>query len=380
MEVKSIADLPLHTGHVPAWLMNRMIKLARAIIELIVKEYGTDELLNRFADAYWFQAFGNVLGFDWHSSGLTTVVTAAIREAISPENLGIAVCGGKSKRALNTPVEVKKYGEILGLSTSKINELIRVSRIVAKVDNSVLQDGFSIYHHVLIFDENGRWVVIQQGLNIEERLARRYHWIYRRSSLIEEPHSSIASNIVREIVMDLTSRKSRNARRTILDLSKESMTHLKRMYKEVLALARGNMLLTQWIKGETKKDDILQIIKSKNIKYLKMPWDINWEALKRAYEIQPKNFEELLEIKGLGAATIRGLALVSHLIYGDEISWKDPVKFSFAFGGKDGVPYPVNKRAMDEAINFLYDCIKALEISEKQKIEALRRLRILYER
>ncbi len=379
MKVSSIADLPLHTGSVPPWLIKRMIKLARAIAKIIVEEYGIDEFLKRLSDAYWFQAFGNVLGFDWHSSGLTTVVTATLKEAINSENLGIVVCGGKGSKALETPNEIRQYGEQLGLSSSKIEELIKISRLVAKIDNAVLQDGYSIYHHAFILTENGRWAVIQQGLNPHERKARRYHWIDEKvSSFVEEPHSSILAYKIQEIVLNLTARKCRDVRKVITDLVKEDTRKVRRLYNEVLALLKGNKPLIVWLSPSKENKEYINWLASKlkTIKYLEMPWELNWNALKRAFEFQPKKFEEILEIRGIGPATIRGLALVANLIYGSEIDWKDPAIYSFAFGGKDGVPYPVNVKAMDEAINFLEECIKALKIDERSKLEALRRLRL----
>ncbi|HDJ89422.1 MAG TPA: DUF763 domain-containing protein, partial [Thermoprotei archaeon] len=173
---KGLADLPLHSGKAPDWLLKRMERLAKSIIKIILEEYGYKVLLNRLSDPYWFQAFGCVLGYDWHSSGVTTVVTGVLKTVINPENFGIAVCGGKGRRAKNTLNDIEYYGNLLNLSSTYINELKYASRIIAKIDNTALQDGFNLYHHVLIFTEKEDWIIIQQGMDISSKMARRYHW------------------------------------------------------------------------------------------------------------------------------------------------------------------------------------------------------------
>ena len=374
-----IADLPLHTGGVPPWLWRRMVRLAREICLIIVNEEGKDELLRRLADPFWFQALGCVLGFDWHSSGVTTVVTAALKVALKPEECGVAVCGGKGKVALKTPKEIEQVARVFSWSESKAKRMKKISRIAAKVDSAVLQDGFSLYHHAIVVSEDGKWVIVQQGMCPEFKMARRYHWNYEKSkSLIEEPHSFIVSDVVREVVLDLTSRFSRGTRETCLDLLKESPKKLKSTYQSVYQTLKGNTSILKWI---GMRDRPLDSIRRKiNVKYLHMPEEMDWRVIKKVYELCPRNFEEFLLIRGVGGALLRGLALISMLIYGTEASWRDPAIYSFAFGGKDGVPFPVDVTTMDRAIEFLEDVIKAMKVSEKEKAMALRRLGILVKR
>ncbi len=365
MELRGVAKLPLHRGRVPRWLFDRMVKLAGAIVEVMVMEYGRREFIKRLSDPFWFQAFGNVLGFDWHSSGVTTVVTGVLKEAINPEKAGIAVCGGKGKASLRTLEEIEMLADIMGFSSSKIREFKRASVLAAKVDNAAIQDGYSLYHHAFVVSEEGYWAIIQQGLNVGDKTARRYHWLGEKvASFVEEPHASIVGDKRLNRVLNMTARESREARKASVDLVRENPSKL----ASLLARLRGFSTLDRWI-GEKAEFEV------KLVKYLEMPWRINWKVLKKIYEIQPRNYEELLQIKGVGPATVRGLALVADLIYGEEPSWRDPVKYSFAFGGKDGVPYPVNKKAMDEAISVLEESIRLAELGHKQRLEALRRLR-----
>ena len=367
-----IADLPLHRGGVPRWLIDRMIKLGSEIVHIIVEEYGQKELLARLANPFWFQALGCVLGFDWHSSGLTTVVTAILKTVINREELGIIVVGGKGKKALNTPEEISTYGECIGLSSSKIELLKRISRLTAKVDNCAIQDGYHIYHHSMLITKEGYWTIVQQGMNLEKRYARRYHWFSEAiEDLVEEPHTGIISERVEPLVLDMTSKLSRNARKTSVDLVNDGVRRIKRLLRKLRSIAHQEGIVKWLGLNESYTSSYFKI------PYLSMPRSINWKAVEQAYELSPKNYEELLLVRGMGPSTIRALALISKLIYGDEISWKDPAKYSFAFGGKDGVPYPVDTRCMDDAIRFLRDVVIALRTDEKNKRQALNRLRIL---
>ncbi|RLE64545.1 MAG: DUF763 domain-containing protein [Thermoprotei archaeon] len=366
MKLSGVAKLPLHGGRVPRWLFNRMVKLAEAIVRVMVLEYGRREFIRRLSDPFWFQAFGNVLGFDWHSSGVTTVVTGVLKEAINPQEFGIAVCGGKGKASLKTLDEITHLANVMNFSSSRIEEFKRASRLAAKVDNAALQDGYSLYHHVFIVSEDGYWTIVQQGLNVEDRSARRYHWLGEEVlSFVEEPHKSIVGDKKLNHVLNMVARESREARKISVDLVRENPSKL----ASVFARLNGFLTLDKWIERE-------KMFEMKITKYLEMPWRVNWRILKKIYEIQPRNYEELLQIRGVGPATIRGLAFIADLIYGEEPSWQDPVKYSFAFGGKDGVPYPINKKAMDEAIATLRETIELAEIGYKQRLEALKRLRI----
>ncbi len=363
-----VADLPLHGGHVPPWLFVRMRRLARAIVKVILIEFGSAELLRRLSDPYWFQALGCALGYDWHSSGVTTVVTAALREALDPNEHGVAVCGGKGKRGLKVPQEIDEVCEVFGLSEAKRRELKRASRLTAKVDSAALQDGFAIYHHAMIVTEEGQWAVIQQGMRADERVARRYHWLGEQvSDFTVEPHTAIVSDKVYSDVLNLVARESEGVRRCIVDLVKERPSKVAHLTAEI----SGYTTLDRWL-GQEPSLSVKRIAR-----YLRMPWRINWKVLERAYNLQPSRFEEVLEVRGLGASTLRGLALVADLIYGEEPSWRDPAKYAFAFGGKDGVPYPVDTKAMDQAIETLEEAIRLAEISHRERLEAIRRLRQL---
>lgn len=359
MSLSGTADLPLHTGHVPPWLIDRMKKLANAMVKIMVEELGRREVIRRIGDPYWFQAFGCALGFDWHSSGLTTVVVGALRESIKIDTHGLAVAGGKGAMGVRTP-EMIHEAEI----TDEVKiKLVKVSRLSAKVDNAVLQDGYSIYHHAIIFTEDGDWGVVQQGMNPQNKYARRYHWMSENlSSFVEEPHSGIAGDKIEEIALNLTSSRSREARETSVDLISENPAKLVRLVN--LALNRQETLM-RWIGADFE----LQLPS-----HLEMPRKINWKAIKKAYDIRPSDYEELIQIEGIGPSTLRALALISTLVYGAQIDWRDPLKFTFAHGGKDGVPYPVSKKRMEESINFLRSILESASIDREEKLKAFRRL------
>ncbi|MCD6535680.1 MAG: DUF763 domain-containing protein [Thaumarchaeota archaeon] len=361
MRLSGTSDLPLHSGHVPPWLMSRMKSMASAIARVIVEDYGKREFLRRLGDPYWFQSFGCVLGFDWHSSGLTTTVTGALRETLKLEEHGVALIGGKGALSRRIPDELLK----VGLDEDKAVKLVRVSRLTAKVDNAVLQDGYSIYHHVVIFTEDGEWAVIQQGMNTDLGYARRYHWLDECvKSFVVEPHSGIASAKKEVCVLNMTSKESEEARKTSVDLVSENPAKLVRLIN--IAMNKQETLTTWANEGS----EVIERIPS----HLEMPRRIDWKAIKRAYDIKPRNYEELIEIRGIGPSTVRALALVSALIYGARVDWRDPVKFTFAVGGKDGVPYPVNRRVYDRAISFMKQVLEGAEIKAEERKAALRRL------
>lgn len=350
-----VANLPLHSGKCPRWLFPRMKKLAGAISEVIVDEYGQKELLRRLSDPFWFQGFGCVLGFDWHSSGLTTTVCGAVKEALKKENLGIFVAGGKGKASRNTLFEIEKSE----LSTLKIERLQYASKISAKVDNSVLQDGFQLYHHFFVFDEKGNWGVVQQGMN--NLYARRYHWLSDNVvEFIEEPHNAICCDNSGE-TLDLTAKQSRETRKISVDLVRDNPEHIFHFRQRSLLEFMGqkekvlNMTNRHWIRDFdlTKRDK---------------------EVLRRAYELQPSDYEELISLRGMGPKKIRALALISDLVYGSKASWKDPVKYSFSHGGKDGTPFPVDKKTFDNSINTLKESLEAAKIGEEERLKAIRRL------
>jgi hypothetical protein len=361
MKRVGIAHLPLHPGHAPKWLFGRMVKLAKEITEFIVLEYSQEEFLRRISDPFWFQAFSCVLGFDWHSSGTTTVTCGALKEALKPENLGLGVVGGKGKASRKTPLEIQKIGDLFDLPDKKIERLKYSSKMSAKVDNSVLQDGFRLYHHVLIFTEKGKWSVIQQGMNLEGKYARRYHWLSSVvKSFVDEPHEAICCDLRKNRVLNMVAHESEDSRRVSNDLVKENPRKLK---NDIYSLSRPQFqsTLSRWFGRE--KPIILS-----------MPRRVNWKAIDLAYNYQPKNYEELVSLPGIGPSTIRALALVADLIYGKPPSWKDPVKFSYAHGGKDGVPYPVDRKTYDKSIEILRDAIENAKLGNKEKIHAIKRL------
>ena len=361
MQRTGSANLPLHPGHAPRWLFGRMVKLAKAITTVMVEDKGTTFFLQRISDPFWFQALSCVLGFDWHSSGTTTVTGGALKEALKDMSLGLAVAGGKGKASLATPKEIVSGADKLGLHSNKVDFLVYSSRLSAKVDNAAVQDGYSLYHHLFLFDEHGNWVVVQQGLNSQNNYARRYHWASEGlDSFVETPHKAILSVNRSDNVLNLTSSKNKDVRSASVDLVKDSIDSLQRSIRVSPVYQKS---LADWV-GLDKP-------------VLTLPRHINWDALRKAYEIQPQNYEELLGVKGVGPATVRALAYISALLYGTELDWKDPVKYSFAVGGKDGVPYPVNRKAMDQATELIIQGIESAKVGDKAKLDAIKRLKAL---
>jgi len=371
VERTGVARLPLHYGKAPRWLVIRMRELAKEIVTIIVDEYGTDDFLKRISDPFWFQALGCVLGYDWHSSGVTTVVTGVLKQAVVPEDHDIAVCGGKGKVSRQTPLEIGSIGEMFGFSSDKIQNLQYASKMSAKVDNTAIQAGYQLYHHTFFLAEDGKWAVIQQGMCPQDRTARRYHWLSDNAkNFVVEPHDAIVGDVKRDIVLDMTAKESESCRKTSVDITKEKPKKIKRMIMSIRPAYQKS--LQEWM---PKTADTLW--KEYPIDVLSMPRNINWKALREVYEFKPHNYEELLGFKGMGPATIRGLALIAELIYGEKPSWKDPVKYSFAYGGKDGVPRPVNRRAMDESIRILKQAIEEAKIGSNERMRSLQRLRRL---
>jgi len=363
------ADLPLHRGRAPQWLVKRMINLARQIITVILDEYGHDVFLQRISDPYWFQALGCVLGYDWHSSGVTTVLTGVLKSAINPADFGLAVCGGKGRASTKAQFEIGVIGTEFGFSPEEVNQLKYASKMSAKVDNAAIQAGYPLYHHAFFITNEGKWAVIQQGMNTTDRTARRYHWLSNKlESFVKEPHAAIVGNIKRNAVLDMTSTLSEACRKTSVDLAKEKPRKIVNMFNSIKVSQQKT--IQDWLPTAPQRR-----LNKQEYEYLFMPARINWEALKKAYEFQPRNYEELLSLKGIGPATVRGLALISELIYGAKPSWKDPVKYSFAYGGKDGVPFPVDRKSMDASIQILREAIENARLGNKERIRSLRRLR-----
>jgi uncharacterized protein len=356
-------NLPLHNGHAPLYLIRRMIRLSHAISKTIVDEYGPKEFLRRLSDPLWFQAFGCVLGFDWHSSGLTTVVTGVLKQALKPDTHGISMAGGKGKKSTTAKDEIPLLAQNLGLSSVKIDSLLYASRMAAKVDSAAVQDGYSLYHHVIFFDEQGNWAVVQQGMNAENRMARRYHWLSDDvQDFVCQPHAGIISEFRGCNVLDMTATKSQENQKICVDLACGNTDNLKSSVYRLTA----KDTLDKWVgdDGDTMVD----------ILAYEMPTHLDWSLFKRIYDIQPQNYEELLSIQRAGSSTVRALSLIAELIYGKQASWNDPVKYSFAHGGKDGVPHPIARKVYDESIRYLYGAIEEAEIQREERIDALKKL------
>ena len=353
------AELPLHSGRAPPWLFRRMVKLSGAVADYIVYEYGEAELLRRLASPVWFQALACGLGFDWHSSGTTTTTTGALKLALSPEEHGIAIAGGKGRASRRTPEEISELAEILNLPSSREEELIRASRLSAKVDNACVQDGYTLYHHAFIFTRRGEWCVVQQGMH--RRYARRYHWLSEGvESFTREPHSGIACERREGKVLNLVAEESEDVRRTSVDLVRDNPLKLRRYLKGQLTLDHSIQELAMPERHELRRVDISEQ---------------GWRALMRAYEIQPASYEELIALQGLGPKTLRALALLSELLFGAECSWQDPAKYSFAHGGKDGIPYPVDRETYDRSIFLLKEALEEAKLGRKEKYRAIARLK-----
>jgi hypothetical protein len=354
-----IANLPLHGGKAPRWLFNRMVPLAREITIAIVSDYGPDEMLRRLSHPYWFQAFGCVLGFDWHSSGVTTTLCGALKEGIKglERDLGLFAAGGKGKASRQTPAEIEAWGEKISLNPTP---LVYASRMSAKVDNAAVQDGYQLYHHSFIFTVRGSWTVIQQGMNEANRYARRYHWLGETvEDYVNEPHAGILTQAKAQ-TLDLTAGESRPSRTTIT------------------GIVTGEK--PEKIIGELKKLKTLNLPARHKI-YTR---DLHPDSLKRiilsTYERQPEDFEELLGIPGVGAKTLRALSLIAELVHGVAPSYRDPARYSFAHGGKDGIPYPVDRETYDKSIEILSTAINRTKLSPGEKRQAFQRLNRLHMR
>ena len=349
MKRSGSADLPLHNGHVPDWLYQRMARLGFAITEAIITEYGKEEFLRRMSDPFWFQSFGAVMGMDWHSSGITTSVLGALRRAINPHSkeLGLYFCGGKGKFSRQTPSELLAIANQTGLNG---NELVRSSKLSAKVDNNAVQDGFQLYIHSFILADTGQWTVVQQGMREGDAMARRYHWHSPGlKSFVEEPHTGVQGRN-QGLILNLTSSDANNTRNSILNITQQEPGKMLQEVEHLIMPAHHDV----------RSADV-------NLKRL---GTILWLA----YDKQPKDFEELLLLEGVGPRTIQSLALVSEVVHGTPSRFKDPARFSFAHGGKDGHPFPVPTKTYDEVISTMQKIVQQAKIGVTDKKEALKKL------
>jgi hypothetical protein len=347
-----VAGLPLHTGRAPAWLFGRMVRLARAILAHLVAERGPEEVLRRLSDPFWFQAFGCVLGFDWHSSGVTTTVCGALKEAVRgrQSDFGLYVAGGKGATSRKTPAEILAACEALSLEPGP---LIGASKLAAKVDNTAVQDGHQLYHHCFVFTPGGNWCVVQQGMSDATRTARRYHWLSEGlASFVDEPHAAVCCDI-RGAGLNMVAAESAAARAAVTALAAQPPHELISLFERVPSLfmpARHPVALADVEPGRLHK------------------------VLLATYARPPEDFAGLLGTAGLGPKSLRALALTAEVIYGTRASTRDPARFAFAHGGKDGTPYPVDRAAYEVTIDVLDRALCRARIDRSERISALKRL------
>jgi hypothetical protein len=356
MRQTGVAHLPLHGGKAPAWLFQRMVRLGREIVRLIVEERGPEELLIKISDPHWFQSLGCVLGFDWHSSGITTTVCGALKEGLRgmEKELGLVIAGGKGATSRKTPAEILQAGDRFSLACNP-EDLVYLSRLTAKIDNNAIQDGFQLYHHNFFFTLKGSWAVVQQGMS--DRYARRYHWHSDKvESLTREPHAAICTQVKKQQALNLVAAESAGAQEIITRLSHRQPAEITTEIKKLQTLSLP-----------THHDVRIQDLRPDSIE----------RVLLKTYERKAEDFETLLGMPGVGAKTLRALALISEITYGTAASWKDPAKFSFAHGGKDGHPYPVDRKAYDQSIEFLRKSLERAKVERTEKEHALKRLRQL---
>jgi hypothetical protein len=343
------ADLPLHYGQVPPWLAQRMSLLGGAIVEAIVMDYGKERVLQKLSDPFWFQALGCVLGMDWHSSGITTSVMGALKKSLNPKfkDLGIYIAGGKGKHSRKTPAELISLADKTGLNG---NELVRSSRLTAKVDNNAIQDGFQLYLHTFVVTDEGKWAVIQQGMNDENGMARRYHWNSSQfESFTKEPHTSIYGK---------NSGKILNLTHADADKSKNGMLEIVKEEPELMMQEIQQLIMPSH--HDVRTEDI-------NLKRL-------GSVLALAHEKNLRDFDSLLLLEGVGPRTIQSLALVSEVVHGTPTRFNDPARFSFAHGGKDGHPFPVPLKVYDETIQLMEQSIQKAKLGSSDKNTAIKNL------
>jgi len=379
---RGIATFTLDYGKCPKWLFERMVKLGREMARVIVAEYGPDEFVKRIADPVWFQALGTVLAFDWNASGLTTILTAALKEAIRGEeqDLGIYICGGKGKTSLKTPEQISLFGARAELPQEKINSLEYNSRMAAKVDSSLVQDGFQIYHHCFFFSRNGVWAVVQQGMNEKNVTARRYHWYSDAAKhLVLEPHAGIISD-GQHTGLNMTAKESANTQKISTELVQGSYSTLMKDFK---LLRKYSTPQSDVVAVGNKRNELVKMhLHDRDFKVLPV---INEDFAKSKYlqkilyeisEIKPKNYEQLLSLKGVGPKTIRALALTAEVIYGAKASYEDPARYSFAHGGKDFIPYPVDRPTYDQTIATMRALASKMKIGYSEKNNILGKLQV----
>jgi hypothetical protein len=349
MKRSGFADLPLHGGHVPPWLSERMARLGTAIVEAILHHYGHSELLSRLSDPFWFQALGSVMGMDWHSSGITTSVMGALKRGLAPraEELGIYICGGRGRHSRNTPNELRAIAERKSLDG---DALVRTSRLTARIDNNAIADGFQIYLHTMILSAQGEWTVVQQGMNEVNLMARRYHWHSAAvRDFTSEPHTGIVGEH-QGTIMNLVDAGAKNAQSAMLAIAADSPDATLRTARQLLVPRRH----------EVRAEDI-------DLKRL-------GAVLAVAYEREFRDFASLLLLENLGPRTLQSLALIAEVVHGAPTRFSDPARFSFSLGGKDRHPFPVPLKTYDESISVLRASLDAAKVGDNEKLDGFRRL------
>src|ERR1700688_856938 len=348
MKRSGFADLPLHGGRVPPWLAERMTKLGSAIAENIIYNYGCGEFLSRLSDPFWFQAFGSVMGMDWHSSGITTSVVGALKRGLNPRahELGLHVCGGRGKQSRKTPAELIAVANAAGLAG---DTLVRTSRLTAKIDNNAIADGFQLYLHTFIVSDAGEWAVVQQGMNPANSLARRYHW--HSASVRDftcEPHTAIVGQH-QGMIMNLVDAQAAAAQKAMLGMAREPHVTLREAAK---------LTVPQHHDVRAKDVDLKRL----------------GAILAVAYERELRDFASLLLLENLGPRTLQSLALIAEVVHGAPSRFSDPARFSFALGGKDRHPFPVRPKTYDDAIAVRPRSLDGAKLGDTDKMDGIRGL------
>ncbi|MBI2032303.1 MAG: DUF763 domain-containing protein [Candidatus Levybacteria bacterium] len=398
---RGIATFTLDNGKCPPWLFERMVKLGRSMTDVLIEEYGPDEYIKRIADPVWFQSLGTVLAFDWNASGLTTILTAALKEAIRgrEKELGIFIAGGKGATSRKTPDQIAEWGRVLSLPQTVTDKLVYSSKMSAKVDSSLIQDDYTLYHHAFFFSRNGAWTVVQQGMNTENATARRYHWYSDNPADItftEEPHKGIASQLFRKQTRNLVAKKSKKNKDISIELVDSGY---KTLMKDIELLRKHSGAVSRMIAFKQNSSHSAPALQGQALggyvgqqEFVFAEFDgvefahhqVEMEDFTKSKYLEkilqkvtyetPADFESLLSIKGVGGKTIRALSLVSEIIYGAEPSYQDPARYSFAHGGKDATPYPIDRQTYDQTIEILQTTVRKAKINPIEKDKALRRI------
>lgn len=348
------ANLPLHGGQCPAWLFRHMKALTAAIVEVIIEDAGVDQVLTRLSDPYWFQALGCVVGFDWHSSGVTTTVCGALKEGLAEigPQAGLFLAGGKGSVSRRTPLEIEMLADRYPVQ-GRVDNLIYASRMSAKVDSTAVQDGYQIYHHMFVFTSQGKWAVIQQGMNEDLRMARRYHWLGEQvQDFTIDPQAAICCDQVSE-TLNFVSADNESIRSLTAQIAR---LPIEKTLRELDLINSASISLSLPARHTIPHTSYLN------------------RSLRAAYESQPDSFETLLGVSGVGPSTLRALCLVAEVAYGAQPSFSDPVRYSFAHGGKDGFPFPVQEKDIENSYITLRRALKKAHLGNREQLNALQKL------